>query len=243
MNNLKQFISDEEAFPNPIYYRPGTLDLHLIQKILVAREEYKFPQYDAKIIYDIGANIGIATLLINSIYPDAVIHCFEPEPENFEILRKNVEHLGDRVVLNKVALGNTNGTAMLYGPELNGNHGGFSQYLKPEKEFTPGCQVPVARVSQYMAKVGTPEIIKIDCEGAEYDILTDIADISKVAWIAGELHSVKDYELMSYLSSKGFSIESARHFGEKNWPFHAANTEKFSTKDASQQRPGLAADM
>src|SRR5256885_5719637 len=43
------------------------------------------------IIVDAGANIGVFSLWLSCWYPHAVSHCFEPEPENFELLRHNLE--------------------------------------------------------------------------------------------------------------------------------------------------------
>lgn len=233
-NKLKQFILEDQDIKQPIWFRPGTLDEHIIDRLLVRRDEYKFPMLEPKLVFDIGANIGAATILLHQIYPKAVIHCFEPEPENFEILRMNTEHLGAQVVLNKVALSNHNGTAMLQSSDNPQNLGGFSLHNLPDKPAFPQQQVPVVRTKFYMEKVGIPEVIKIDCEGAEHDILMDVPDITKVLWIAGELHNVRDYELLAHLRDKRFEIESQRSFGAGNWPFHAANTVKFFVKDAAQ---------
>lgn len=233
-NKLKKFISESDDIKEPIYFRPGTLDEHIIDRLIVKRDEYKFPMLEPKLVFDIGANIGVAAILLSQIYPKAQIHCFEPEPENFEILRLNTEHLGSRVVLNKVALSNHNGTAMLQGSDDPKNHGGFSMHILKEDSKFAQQQIPVVRTSFYMAKVGIPEVIKIDCEGAEHDILLDVPDLSKVLWIAGELHNVKDHELLAHLTAKGFDIESRRNFGEANWPFHAANKSRFFVKDAVQ---------
>lgn len=231
-NKLKKFLLDD-GYP-PIYYRPGTSDEAIIRSILIDRQEYKFPQGNIKLIYDIGANIGVATLVLNNIYPNAIIHCFEPEPENFEILRRNTEHLGPKVVLNKVALSNYNGTTQLYGSEDPNNLGGFSTHIKPSEGKVPNTQVPVVRTSFYIDKVGAPEIIKIDCEGSEHDILLDVPDLSKVLWITGELHGVKEFELLANIQSKGFDIGANRPLGTKTWNFCAANRQKFFVKDASQ---------
>ena len=64
----------------------------LIYEILLQskyKSEYFFPnKLNPKIIFDIGGNIGITTVYLASIFPDAKIYTFEPLPENFEILKK-----------------------------------------------------------------------------------------------------------------------------------------------------------
>jgi hypothetical protein len=46
------------------------------------------------------------------------------------------------------------------------------------------------------------DLIKIDTEGAEYDILTAFPTevLQRVNWIIGELHDHKDFDLLAYLS-------------------------------------------
>lgn len=232
-NKVKKFILGDDH--PPIHYRPGTSDEAIIKSLILEAKEYKFPHCnDVKLIYDIGSHIGVAAIVLHDVYPEAVIHCFEPEPENFELLRMNTEHLGAKVILNKVALSNYNGTTELFNSADPNNLGGFSTHIKPEEEDRPGQQVPVVRTSFYMAKVGIPQLIKTDCEGAEHDIFLDIPDLSEVLWITGELHGVKEFELLAHLQNRGFEIEALRPLGAKVWNFQAANKLNFFAKDAPQ---------
>ena len=43
-----------------------------------------------KTIVDIGANIGIFTLFANYLWPESTITAYEPAPENFILLQKNI---------------------------------------------------------------------------------------------------------------------------------------------------------
>lgn len=226
MQKTKKFIYDENT--PPIYYRPGTSDEILIQHLLIDKQEYFLPGLEASVVFDIGANIDVMAIVLSSVYPKAKIHCFEPEPNNFELLELNTKHLPN-VVLHKEALDSYNGETMIYGSDDATNHGGFSSHLKPEKEAIQGSMVKVSRMSQVCDTYGTPEIIKIDCEGAEHNILTDIPQLDKVLWITGELHGVKDFELLSKLSVT-HEIQTARQFGMKVWHFQAANREKLFKK-------------
>src|SRR5690606_6789780 len=141
--------------------------------------------YDsAKLVFDIGSNIGATAILLSKIYPNAIIHCFEPEPENFELLELNTRPIQDRVVLNKVALSNHTKNEILYNSINKNNLGGFSTRISPKD--VPSIEIPAISTNFYTRKIGVPDIIKIDCEGAEYDVLLDLPGISKVLCIVGE---------------------------------------------------------
>jgi len=44
------------------------------------------------IIFDLGANIGIATLYYKYIYPKSYIYCVEPNPIAYKYMKLNIEH-------------------------------------------------------------------------------------------------------------------------------------------------------
>ena len=44
-----------------------------------------------KIVVDIGANIGAFAAYIKTKYPSTKIYCYEPDPENFNNLTKNIQ--------------------------------------------------------------------------------------------------------------------------------------------------------
>jgi FkbM family methyltransferase len=59
---------------------------------------------------DCGANIGLATLFFKRLYPESEIHAFEPDPETFKMLRRNVEQNSlSYVYLYNVALSDQQG--------------------------------------------------------------------------------------------------------------------------------------
>src|SRR4051812_25138369 len=75
----------------PVHYRAGTSDTRLIYSILLKRgkkSEYAIPRESrldraaVRVVLDIGANIGVSTLYLADLFPNAEIHAFEPEPGN-----------------------------------------------------------------------------------------------------------------------------------------------------------------
>jgi len=96
VNNIKDKshrISSLAWNNKKIYYRTSSSDMMLIYEILLKskyKREYYFPEeLKPKVIFDIGGNIGITSIYLASLFPEALIYTFEPLKENFEILKKN----------------------------------------------------------------------------------------------------------------------------------------------------------
>lgn len=115
---------------------------------------------------DIGANIGSFTL-IASEQERARVYAFEPHPETFRLLQRNVElNRRNNVSLFNVALGQREGQVFLTDePGSAGNH-----IASHEGERT--VAVPCNRADSICTQHGIcPKYVKIDVEGFEYDVL------------------------------------------------------------------------
>jgi FkbM family methyltransferase len=214
---------------HPVHYRPGTSDPHVIHSILLKRgknAEYWIPRPIApRVILDIGGNIGAASIYFANQYPSARIFCFEPIPANFAVLEKNIAPYPNITGLN-VALGPRDETIEMIESPDSRNLGGFSMY---QRGAAAECRrVPVVcRAIDGMLNelgIGVPDLIKIDTEGAEFLILTAIKSemLSRVQWIAGELHGENDFELLAYLS-QWFEIGVRKSVNGPLCNFHARN--------------------
>ena len=228
--------ADARGMPNdvyewqgvPIHYRPGTSDTTVIYEALIKsgrKGEYNVPgNLDPKVILDIGGNIGVASIFLSRLFPNAQIHTFEPVPGNLELLRRNVGSLKS-VTVHPVALGREDGTAQIFWSEEDANLGGFSLYGK-NANVGKSIAIDVRHSANYLAQQGIADVglIKIDTEGAEFDILSSLNDamLSNVKWIVGELHGISDFELLTQLS-KSFDIDVKRSLGKKYFNFNACN--------------------
>lgn len=216
MTKTKKFIYDENK--PPITYRPGTSDDAIIKSVMVDRGEYLFPVFEPKIVFDIGANIGVVSTVLANVYPRAKIYSFEPEADNLALLKENMAPYPNVTILD-YGLGARTEEVPLYKSDNPLNKGGFSTHIQ-----TPGdCSIiKVVDVKTIYDTYGIPDLIKIDVEGAEYDILKNMPGLHCVKWISGELHGIKDYALLDHLS-KHFKIHCNRTFDDKCWHFHAVS--------------------
>src|ERR1043165_9621169 len=77
-----------------IFYRPATSDPQAIYQVLIRRQEkaeyYLPPRLQPNVILDVGSNIGSSILFFHEQFPAAKIYGFEPHPETFRVLEKNV---------------------------------------------------------------------------------------------------------------------------------------------------------
>lgn len=83
------------------------------------------------VVVDIGAHIGYYTLMLARIVgPCGKVYAFEPDPENFTLLQRNVKENGYRnVVLLQKAVSDRNGSATLYLSDDNSGDHDFTIHM------------------------------------------------------------------------------------------------------------------
>jgi len=219
-----------------VYYRARSSDMLLIYEILLKskyKREYHFPEdLKPKIIFDIGGNIGITSIYLAILFPDALIYTFEPLKENFELLYKNTSQFKNIEIFN-IGLGPKNGSFKVYLSDDNENFGGASFYSKGSGNLSESfaeCKVKNVNDIVKELNINSVDLIKIDTEGGEYDILTSLKKefLKKTSFITGELHGNRDFELLNYLNSLGFSIGLNKKIDNRLFMFNAGNQEVVS---------------
>lgn len=114
------------------------------------------------VVYDVGANIGVYATAFASV--GAEVHCFEPNPLNFELLTENTREL-DNVHRNNSAASNVAGNIMIqtFDPAEPGNYG---ELLINNTIGTPATAVRLDDLD-----IPAPNLIKIDAEGSELGVI------------------------------------------------------------------------
>jgi FkbM family methyltransferase len=136
-------------------------------------------------IIDLGAHIGLATLQFKAAFPDAVIHCYEPDPENFRLLELNTQAL-PTVVLHHEGVGPELANAILY--VHSNRHSATS--LEPPRDKTDVHEVEclVKPLDTILREAGDPvDLIKFDIEGIEYPVFSHSSLVHQVRFLVGEI--------------------------------------------------------
>ncbi len=123
------------------------------------------------VFYDIGANQGFFSILINEAFREEVeIHAFEPIPATFKILKRNFKQNSKNIFLNNVALLDKSGYVNFKVPKnsfLSGSATFVDDFaLKHLKNFYD-ISVKAITLDKYISNSRPPDFIKMDVEGSE----------------------------------------------------------------------------
>jgi FkbM family methyltransferase len=204
------------------------------------RRDYDVPRMQIRpndVVIDIGANQGVFTCY--AAYHGAQVYAFEPFPQSFETLRENVQSNGfeKNVTARPWAIAGQNGTANLtYTDSLGGVMNSINLAYCQKKNLDMRQQIAVpcytlARIIEDM-KIDRIRLCKIDCEGAELDILKQVTEkeLRKIDSFVIEYHpeSYALQELIGLMLNWGthqisFADEIGpmlKMAGQSAWGFH-----------------------
>lgn len=192
-------------------YRLNKDSLDILKGIFIEREyaDY-FPFSESATIIDIGGHYGYFSLFAaRCTAPDARIFVLEPSSRNFHILRHNLQmNQIENVVLLPVGLAARAGSAPLF-RHLHTYNDSTADY-SDEKETVKVWSLSDVLINHQLDEV---DFLKMDCEGAEYDILlnTPKETFDKIKTISMEFHdSPKNgytpNHLAAFLVKQGFQI-------------------------------------
>lgn len=145
---------------------------HLWREIFI-REYYYFKSDAASpSIMDVGSNIGMSICYFKALYPSAKIIGFEPDPSAFIWLKKNIElNKFSDITLHNVALTAKTGDMKFY-QDADREASGINS-IKPNTTTGPKNAIKVKSAKPSAFITGTVDLLKIDAEGAEYEILEE----------------------------------------------------------------------
>jgi len=197
-------------------------------KEIFVDEIYKFNTMEKEpVIYDCGANIGMSCLYFKTLYPNCKIKAFEGDPKIVQILRNNLARnniLSNVEIINAAVWINNDGVEFSCDGADAGSIYGARNKLK----------VKSVRLRDFLEQEEKIDVLKIDIEGAEYEVLKDCKNsLYKVRYIFVEYHSWNNMnqrlsEILEILEQNGlrYYIEN---ISKRNSPF--VNTGKESPMD------------
>lgn len=163
-------------------------------------------------VLDIGACVGEYTkLFANLLGKNGTLVAFEPERENYKVLR-DIGRVNCNLIMENTAVSNFVGdTTLFLGPNK-----GWHSLVEIDRFNKKDCQqsVKVTTVDNYLFKlsISSVDIIKMDVEGADLEVLqgaSEIIDNSPSLSIIAEIHKdhgIDTVGLFDFLTDKGFRI-------------------------------------
>ena len=162
----------------------------LYEDIFYRNEYYFSTKNDRPVIFDCGANIGMATLFFKWLYPNSSIYSFEPDPATFELLKYNVEKnkLKD-VYLFNWAISDHDGKIDFYVDKKT--PGSLVMSTKKERmtehqQFSSDkIEVSCVSFANFISnqKLSKIDYLKMDIEGAENEVLQDLEQAGQVGMV------------------------------------------------------------
>jgi len=219
MYSFKEFMYNNNSY-NFCYNENDPSELWCIDEI-VNNNEYvldNFINNNNKIFIDIGANCGVATIILAKQNPLSIIYSYEPDKSLFNILLKNIEInnlLNIKPFNYAVTKKGINKINLTLHPNYSGGNTTYSNINNMENFFNKQIiqyEVNCTSIDEIIElnNIDYIELLKIDCEGAEYDILYDSIYLKNyiIKNIVGEFHNLKynivgntGEELISYIKN------------------------------------------
>lgn len=205
---------------------PPWVVFHDIWRYKVYTKTYKPSFRYPRVVVDIGANIGLFSLYAAARWPSAQILAYEPDPENFRILQKNVRlSKAMNVQTFPFAVSDCNAKAKLYLRTGSGWHSLFDS----SEGILRIIEVETVTIDMILQQIISRHIdfLKVDCEGAEFKILKGQEKLlsQSVGYVAMEYHEIEgDARILEdILRTAGFSIEVYPDHRWKTGLFFARN--------------------
>jgi FkbM family methyltransferase len=171
--------------------RPQAGDPSVIREVLM-RETYSavlqlLPERPLRVV-DVGAHIGMFTLWLSRRVQLESVVCFEPDPESFKLCRFNLAHLS-MASIQPVAVGSHASRATIHIDPHGSSRSTLVEDLPGRSANTASAQITVIALPDWFEQHGPIDLLKMDCEGAEWDLLRQSPRVFMyAATIIAELH-------------------------------------------------------
>lgn len=142
-------------------------------------------------VFDIGANVGTVSISLGLLFRDRIkIHAVEPHPIIYDLLLKNISyhHLEDVITPHNVAVG-SNQLYIGSGQPTANNTGVFRTSNVGGDGYTKVQNITLNDLIT-KSKVDHIDVLKMDIEGAEYNVFSDFTMWDCVSKYHIEYHDI-----------------------------------------------------
>ncbi len=211
IQNPGVYLRNKVAKPEwPLHFitKPNAIQLNVPANLfLVFKEIFMSDVYDIEdlikmlpeqpIVVDIGANVGFFDFILLSKIKAARIYAYEPMPANVSLMNKTINEnkLESYISLHQMAVtGNPKDSIELFVEDASDNTVIASVFENFNDVNTKKISVPCISYKEIVTqnKLGQIDILKVDCEGSEFDIFyntpPEMIQLAKV--ISVEIHDL-----------------------------------------------------
>ena len=199
-----------------IKIRVRSTDLMTLTNVWMINE-YDIEDFEINVndtVIDIGAHIGLFSLLVSQLCKTGKILSFEPVRENFDLLVSNLKlnHIENVLPFNMAVSKNLDKLNLF----LNDDQSAHSIFPKSSKSISVES-TSLQKIFEEN-KIHSCKLLKLDCEGAEYEIIDSLPSeyLNKIQNIVMEYHSADTKpelvkNLILKIKNAGFKIKTRPH--------------------------------
>jgi FkbM family methyltransferase len=200
----------------PAFRVRGAMDVWSIKETFLNRfyERCGFIIQPGWTVIDVGAGLGDFTLFAAQIKGTSVF-AYEPFPDSVKLLNENVAlNMMENIHVSAEAVSSAQGSLLL---DLAGGEPlQIQSHNAPVTQPDHQISVKARSLTEILDSLGESpcNLLKLDCEGAEYDILmkSPPETLAKIERIVMETHDgvteFSHHDLAEYLKASGFKVQT-----------------------------------
>jgi FkbM family methyltransferase len=181
---------------------------------------------DGDTVIDVGANIGYTSLAAHrAVGPSGAVVALEPGSRAYALLNRNTEHASGISAI-RAAVGSVEGLAELVVAEESSDYSSLRGNVVPGRTHTE--RVPLRTLKSLCRELHLwPTVVKVDVEGAEWDVLRGLLDVHRPRILLVEACAKNTrafgYEpsaMFAWLGSRGYELTVVTDDGERPYTAH-----------------------
>ncbi len=186
---------------HPVYSRAGTSDAWVLTQVFLEREYAPLDrERNVRVAFDCGANVGYSSIYFLNQFPHCRVLAVEPDPDNLELLRINLQPYGSRV---EIVIAGVWSTATRLVIVRRSEAWATQVRAATRDEMGDLLAVDIASLMQ-RAGVDRVDVLKVDIEGSEAEVFSANVDtwLPKIGNLAIELQDRRCAEIEDHALSE-----------------------------------------